>query len=109
MGIKTIGLSILGVSTAGGMAAGGYFFMQPKNIKDLLIQDKLNPLDISETSKDEDKWGELVKLHKGENGTITLKGGSTIKLLLQNKDLTATNSDGIKKLKEECKKLFEKK
>lgn len=106
MTIKSVLLAIAGTSAVGGVAAGGYFFMQPKNIKDLLIKDKLTSLDTSESStKDDDKWDKLVLKHndKTENNKDKVNG-----------KIERLKFEGIQepidkaKLKKACRDLFEK-
>lgn len=105
---KTILLSALSIGTVGGVAAGGYFFMSPSNIGELLKSKKIQLLD---PNKDEDKWKILVSKHIDAKITIETEDSKNVEIEpikgLENITNKADN-EGIKLLKDKCKELLEK-
>ncbi|OAL10513.1 hypothetical protein A6V39_00415 [Candidatus Mycoplasma haematobovis] len=100
---KTIIASIAGTGALGGVITGGYFFMQPKNLKDILLKEGGKPLSVTDKSND-DIWTKLVKKYTEMDDTnpsikikeLTLKGNKS-----------KQEAGDIELLKKHCKTLYE--
>ncbi|OAL10531.1 hypothetical protein A6V39_00505 [Candidatus Mycoplasma haematobovis] len=104
---KSILLTVLGVSTVGGVATGGYFFMTPSNLGELLKSEKINLLD---PNKDEEKWNKLASKHTTGEITITLENDQIekIKTIEGLGDISTQTEIKVKSLKDKCKELLNK-
>ncbi|OAL10530.1 hypothetical protein A6V39_00500 [Candidatus Mycoplasma haematobovis] len=109
MTTKFIVSTALGVSAIGGTAGIGYWYSLPKDLKELLIKEGIKLLDVDST-KDDDNWKKLAEKYKGEGESITLTDNTVIKRIKDFKiaDPAPNNAIDYTKLKDKCKKLFQK-
>ncbi|OAL10512.1 hypothetical protein A6V39_00410 [Candidatus Mycoplasma haematobovis] len=105
MNTKFLLLATTGTGLLGGVAGVGYWYSQPKNLRELLLKEQIKLLD-TESDKHDTQWKELAKKHKADANGRT-KDNKEIK---QIKDLNITGeNDSIKfsELKAKCKSLLE--
>lgn len=105
MNPKTILFSLLGAGVVGGVTTGGYFFMTPSTIKELLISEGTKLLDV-DGNKNDKEWKILVDKHNQDKPTI--KPNIEIPKIGTLKIDGEDDNAKIKQLKDKCKELFKK-
>ncbi|OAL10476.1 hypothetical protein A6V39_00230 [Candidatus Mycoplasma haematobovis] len=102
---KLVVSSLVGVSTLGGAIVGGYYFMQPNNIKDALQAESIIILD---TESNQEQWEKLAEKHTGQTVTVKLDKDIQIATIASIGDISSKTPENITKLKDHCKELLKK-
>ncbi|OAL10485.1 hypothetical protein A6V39_00275 [Candidatus Mycoplasma haematobovis] len=107
MTVKTIGLTVAGISTvSGGVAVGSHYLLKPtksKNIEQLLREDNLNLLNTTDSKTDKDKWEKLIEKFLADSTNQIEKISATINRATDN-----NNVANITALKNACQELLKK-
>lgn len=103
MTTKFILPATLGVGAIGGAAGLGYWCSLPKDLQELLKRENVKLLDVN-SDKDDEQWKKLVEKYKEPDEAKKLKKINGLKI----ETPSSPDSKDFKKLKSECKKLFEK-
>ncbi|OAL10460.1 hypothetical protein A6V39_00150 [Candidatus Mycoplasma haematobovis] len=107
MNSKIALLTVASIGTAGGVDGLGYWYSIPKDLKDLLIKEGKQLLDVYGNTSDAE-WKKLADKYKGNEATITLNVDKQVNKIGTFR-IDASDTDGFAKLKNKCKELFEKK
>ncbi|OAL10466.1 hypothetical protein A6V39_00180 [Candidatus Mycoplasma haematobovis] len=110
---KSLLLTVAGVSTLGGVAAGAVALFnkkEPSNVKELLINKEKTPLDVVGNTNDK-QWKLLANKYKGNNSPIQITGEKSINKIagLTIQDPRAGAEVDFAVLKSKCKSLFDTK
>ncbi|OAL10493.1 hypothetical protein A6V39_00315 [Candidatus Mycoplasma haematobovis] len=106
MNAKLAIASVAGVETIGGVAGAGYWYSQPKTLKDLLLSKNIKLLDVVGSDSDEN-WKTLANKHKGQEA-ININDTEIKRIEGLNITTTGTTVNFVY-LKNKCKSLLDEK